>query len=84
MVSLWSSKHRKKNSYKYKKNGKNSLTTTTIMVVPLQGANYCFQKNDWIYWAWMHENGRTWACHKEYVRAWMCDKKNKGALTCCK
>jgi hypothetical protein len=54
------------------------------MVVPLQGANYCFQKNYWIYWAWMHENGRTWACHKEYVRAWMCDKKNKGALTCCK
>jgi hypothetical protein len=64
------------------------------MVVPLQGVNYCFFKNEWIYWAWVHENERTWACHKEiekgwtchkeYVKAWMCHKKNKKVWTCCK
>jgi hypothetical protein len=46
MVSLSISKHRKKNSYKHKKTGENSLTTTIVMVVPLQGENYCFLKND--------------------------------------
>jgi len=46
MVSVSISKHRKKNSYKHKKTGENSLTTTIVMVVPLQGENYCFLKND--------------------------------------
>jgi hypothetical protein len=32
----------KPTSINTKKNGENSLTTTTLMVVPLQGVNYCF------------------------------------------
>jgi hypothetical protein len=45
MVSLSTLEHTKNNSYKHKKNGENSLTTT-LMVVPLQGVNYCFLKNE--------------------------------------
>jgi hypothetical protein len=36
---------KKTNSYNHKKNGKNS-STTILMVVPLQGVNYCFLKNE--------------------------------------